>query len=82
MTDFSTEDRQAICETFERLLSSEYPEDNLRKIIETPSGFDRPLWGKMAELGLTGLMVLPDHGGIGGTIEEVEALMDAAPRWK
>lgn len=81
MTDFSTEDRQAICETFERLLSSEYPEDHLRKIIETPSGFDRPLWGKMADLGLTGLMVPPDQGGIGGTIEEVEALMEVVGKF-
>lgn len=35
MTEFSAEDRQAICETFDRLLSDEAHEDILRKTIET-----------------------------------------------
>lgn len=78
MTDFSAEDRAAICETFERLLSDKGHEDVLRQIIGTKSGFDKSLWAEMAELGLLGIMISPDYDGIGGSIEEVEALMEVA----
>lgn len=78
MTEFSTEDRQAICVTFERLLADDANEEALRKIIETETGFDSALWGKMAELGLLGVMVAPDYDGIGGSIQEAEALMEIA----
>lgn len=81
MTDFSAEDRQAICETFERLLSDKADEERLRKVIETDSGFDRALWDRMAELGLMGLMISPDHDGIGGSIEEIEAVMEVAGKF-
>jgi len=78
MSDFSTEDRQAICETFERLLADKCDEARLREVIETESGFDDALWAQMAELGLTGLMIAPEQGGIGGTIEEAEAALEIA----
>jgi len=78
MSDFSAEDREAICETFERLLKGECSEKALHKVIETESGFDKALWLKMAELGLTGLMVAPENGGVGGSIQEVEAIMEVA----
>lgn len=81
MTDFSTEDRDAICETFDRLLADEANEDALRSVIETEAGFDQSLWQKMAELGLTGLMVEPDYDGIGGSILEAEALMEVAGKY-
>ena len=66
MLEFSGEERQAICDTFDRVLSDNANEEALRKLIETESGFDNSLWQKMAELGLTGLMVDPDYDGIGG----------------
>ena len=53
-------------------------ERRLREVIEMQSGFDAELWQKMAQLGLTGIMVEPEHEGIGGSIMEVEALMEHA----
>lgn len=78
MTNFSTEDRQAICDTFERLLADKAHEEALRALMVTDAGFDRALWQEMAALGLTGVMVLPEYNGIGGSIEESEALMEVA----
>ena len=78
MTDFTDDDRQAICDMFDRLLLDQASEEKLRKIIETPAGFDKSLWQQMAELGLTGIMIDTDQGGIGGSIEEVEAIMEVA----
>jgi len=76
MTEFSADDRHAICEMLDRLLSDVANEDALRKTMASESGYDRELWEKMAELGLTGLMVDPDHGGIGGSVHEAEAVME------
>jgi alkylation response protein AidB-like acyl-CoA dehydrogenase len=81
MLEFSGEERQAICDTFDRLLSDNANEEALRKLIETESGFDNSLWQKMAELGLTGLMVDPDYDGIGANIQEAEALMEVAGKY-
>lgn len=81
MVEFSGEDRQAICDTFDRLLLDNANEQALRKLIETESGFDNSLWQKMAELGLTGLMVDLDYGGIGANIQEAEALMEVAGKY-
>ena len=81
MLEFSGEERQAICDTFDRVLSDNANEEALRKLIETESGFDNSLWQKMAELGLTGLMVDPDYDGIGANIQEAEALMEVAGKY-
>lgn len=78
MEVFSVEDRQAICDTFSRLLGDMADEQRLREVIETESGFDAELWEKMSELGLMGIMIAPEHGGIGGSIVEAEALMEQA----
>jgi len=78
MSEFSPEDRQAICESFEKLLSDTANEESLRQVIETESGFDKALWQQIAEMGLTGIMIDPDNGGVGGSIEEVEPLMEVA----
>lgn len=78
MTDFTTEDRQAICETFERLLSDKFDEVVLRQIMETASGFDKTLWSEMANLGLLGILVAEDNDGLGGSIQEIEAVMEVA----
>lgn len=75
MTEFSPEDRQAICETFERLLSDKAGEEALRNIIETEAGFDKQLWEKMAELGLLGILIPSENEGLGGGIEEIDAIM-------
>ena len=78
MEIFSIEDRQAICDTFAKLLGDMADEPKLRQVMETESGFDQELWQQMAELGLMGIMIEPEHGGVGGSVVEVEALMEQA----
>lgn len=78
MEIFSIEDRQAICDTFSRVLGDMADEKKLRQVIKTESGFDAELWEKMSQLGLTGILIDPEHQGIGGSIVEVEALMEHA----
>ena len=52
-------------------LATHSPETEVRKAMETPTGFDRGLWLRMSgELGLAGLAVPEQYGGAGaGPIE-------------
>lgn len=81
METFSIEDQQAICDTFSRLLGDMADEKNLRQVIETESGFDAELWQAMSQLGLTGIMIEQENHGVGGSIVEVEALMEQAGKY-
>lgn len=76
--EFSSEDRQAVCDMFTRLLEDHASEEQLRELIATEGGFDALLWAKLAELGLTGILVPAEQGGAGGSLVEVEALMEVA----
>lgn len=78
VVEYSREDREAICDSFRRLLSDHADETRLRELVETESGFDSQLWQQMAELGLTGIVIGDQYGGSGAGIEEVEALMEVA----
>jgi len=74
----SAEDRQAMCEMLERLLVEHFDDTRMRQAIESEEGFDRGLWTQMAELGLLGILISEERGGIGGGLQEVEAFMEIA----
>ena len=54
-----------------KFVAEHAPPDRIRQIMDTPEGFDRELWHRMAgELGLAGLVVPEEHGGSGsGNVE-------------
>ena len=48
-----------------KFLDQNGPLETVRKLAETPEGFSRPLWQRMAELGWVGLLLPEAHGGAG-----------------
>jgi len=78
MSDISSDDRQAMRDSFARLLAEQAGDKALREAMATPHGFDQGLWQAMAEMGLLGLIVDPDYGGIGGDAQILEELMEEA----
>jgi len=48
-----------------RFLDQNCPLDAVRKIAETPEGYARDLWARIAELGWVGLRADEAHGGVG-----------------
>ncbi len=48
-----------------RFLDQNCPLEQVRKLAETPEGFSRDLWARMAELGWVGLVVPESFGGAG-----------------
>lgn len=78
MTTISAEERNAMRDSFSRLLEQRADEEALRKAIDTDAGFDATLWQEMADMGILGLLVDPELGGIGGDAILLEMLMEEA----
>jgi alkylation response protein AidB-like acyl-CoA dehydrogenase len=72
------DERNALVDSLERLLAAEAPEKEVRRVMETPEGYDPALWKKLAELGLAGLVIGEEYGGAGASAEDVERVMEAA----
>ena len=75
---FTAEDRAALDDSLRRLLARRCTEGDTRRMMETPEGFDRELYGDLAELGILGLVIPAEHGGAGAGPIELEAVMEAA----
>ena len=78
MNGFTAEDRAAMQESVRRLLAAKNAEADVRRAMETPSGFDAELWEKLVELGVAGLIVDSAHDGLGGGPVELELIMEEA----
>ncbi|MFV0679492.1 acyl-CoA dehydrogenase family protein [Ottowia sp.] len=71
--DFNfTDDQQALRDAVARWVEKSYGFERRQKIVAA-GGFDRAAYGEMAELGLTGLNVSDEHGGLG--LGPVEAMV-------
>jgi alkylation response protein AidB-like acyl-CoA dehydrogenase len=78
MASLSPEERQALRDGFRRLLADRCTEKDVRRTMETASGYDPELWDQIAAMGLTGLIVEEAHGGAGAGPLELEAVMEEA----
>lgn len=67
--DFTfTEDQLLFQDSVRDFLVNEVTPERIRASWETESGRDPALWGQLAELGLTGITVPEEHGGLGMTV--------------
>lgn len=78
MTDTSREERQAIRDSFQRLLAEQSCEAQVRRSMASESGYDPLLWEHLSETGLLGALIPAEYGGIGGGPVELELLMEEA----
>ncbi|WP_030660814.1 acyl-CoA dehydrogenase family protein [Streptomyces cellulosae] len=80
--DFAFSDEQEELGRMVRaFLARTSPETEVRRLMETPEGFDRALWRRMgAELGLQGLAVPEEYGGAGCGPVEVGVVMEEMGR--
>jgi alkylation response protein AidB-like acyl-CoA dehydrogenase len=64
--DFGLSEDQILFKgTLRRYLDAQCPTTRVRSIMEGPDGHDRGLWRSLADMGVTGLMIPPAHGGSG-----------------
>lgn len=70
--------RAALRDALRQLLRDKSTEADVRRTMESDAGYDPELWERMAEMGLTGLIVDPAHGGSGLGPLELEHVMEEA----
>lgn len=80
MSAIDHDDRQAIREGLSRFLLAEADEAKLRRGMETDRGYDPAIWHQLAEMGLLGIAVSEDSGGIGGGAIDVAMVAEELGR--
>ncbi len=78
MADFTSDDRNALRDALHRLLKDHSSEADVRRTMVTETGHDPALWKRLAEMGITGLLVDEAHGGQGAGPVEIEMAMEEA----
>jgi alkylation response protein AidB-like acyl-CoA dehydrogenase len=80
--DFAFSDEQEeLRRTVRAFLEATSPETEVRRLMETPSGFDPAVWRRMGtELGLQGLAIPEEYGGAGGGMVEVGLVLEEMGR--
>ena len=67
-----TEEQQEIRRTLRELATKRCTPDDVKAAAATPAGHDLALWGTLStDLGLPGLALHDEHGGVGGTLVEL-----------
>ena len=76
MALISADERVAIQDSVRRLLADRCTESDVRRTMETDSGYDAALWGQLGEMGIVGLVVDEAFGGTGAGPIELELIME------
>src|SRR6185369_15585281 len=79
--DFSlAEERRLLQDTIKRYVSREYTFEQRRKRLAAGPEFSREVWKGLAELGVLGIGIREDDGGMGGDAFDTMIVMEALGR--
>jgi alkylation response protein AidB-like acyl-CoA dehydrogenase len=78
LATLAADERQALRDAVQRLLADHSTETDVRRTMETASGYDEALWKQLGEMGVVGLAVDEEFGGAGAGPVELEAVMEEA----
>jgi len=73
----TSEEQQLFAASVARFVEREYTFDIRRRIVASPDGFSHDVWRTMAGMGLLGLLVPAEHGGLGGGAMDAISVMEA-----
>jgi alkylation response protein AidB-like acyl-CoA dehydrogenase len=71
------EEQQLLADSVRRFLQKDYDFEARRKILATKEGWSEQVWSTLPEMGLTGLPLSPDDGGVGGGAVDLMRVMEA-----
>ncbi len=79
--DFNlTREQQMLSDVVQSFVAKEYTFQTRRGILESSDGWSRKVWSKLAEMGLLGLQVPEEYGGMGSASIEMLLTMTALGR--
>jgi alkylation response protein AidB-like acyl-CoA dehydrogenase len=75
-----TDTQRMLQDTAARLIRERYSFEERNRILASPEGFSREIWALFAELGLLGVEIAEEYGGIGGDFQDLAIVLDAFGR--
>lgn len=75
-----SESQEILKDSARKFFAGECPMEEVRRLMETDTGYDAVLWTKMAEQGYTGIIFPEEYGGVGLGKVELILLMEEAGR--
>ena len=70
-------EQQQLRDMLQRYVRKDYGFDARRRIVASPEGFSREVWKTFAELGLFGIGIPEEHGGLGGDGVDTFVVMES-----
>jgi len=70
-------EQEQLRDMLQRYVRKDYAFEARRKIVATAEGFSREVWKTFAELGLTGIGIPEEHGGLGGDAVDTFVVMES-----
>jgi len=70
-------EQEQLRDMLQRYVRKDYAFEARRRIIASPEGFSREVWSAFAELGLLGIGIPEEHGGIGGDAVDTFVVMES-----
>ena len=76
-----SEEQEELRRSIRRFLEDKSPESEVRRLMETPGGYEPAVWGQMGQqLGLQGLAIPEDYGGSGFSQVELVVVFEEMGR--
>ena len=72
-----TEDQNLLSDAVQRFMTTRYGSEQRRAILKSPGAWSREVWSSLTEIGLVGLLVPAEQGGMGGGPVETMLAMNA-----
>jgi len=72
----STHERAELRAAVHDLLQDGCTEADVRRVMDSDDGFDRALWHRLADQGVTGTLVDPEYGGVGLSTLDMETIAE------
>jgi alkylation response protein AidB-like acyl-CoA dehydrogenase len=72
-----TEEQRLLAASIRRFVERDYAFETRRSIVASPEGWSRDVWKKLAELGVLGLGLPAEAGGLGGGAVDLMPVMEA-----
>ena len=71
-----TETQQMLQNAVQEFMEAELPKARVLEIDDSDNGFADDLWGKMAEMGLPGMLVPEQYGGSGNSVTDMAVVFE------
>lgn len=75
-----TDEQRMLADTLARFVAEQYGFATRERNARSPEGFDRAMWRRFGELGAIGALFAPEHGGFGGSGDDIAVVFEQLGR--